>query len=75
MLDDEECTWYGVGCENGNLITTLNMAGNGLVGLIPDEITLLSETLLSLELSDNDLVNTNEELAWIGELTKLSKYR
>ena len=72
LSDDDECTWYGANCENGFLIT-LNMTSNGLTGLVPNEITILKDFLLSLEMSDNDLVNTNEELAWMGELTKLSK--
>lgn len=73
MSDKDECNWYGVGCENGYLIT-LNMTSNGLVGKIPNEISLLKDSLLALELSDNDIVNANEENAWMGELTRLSKY-
>lgn len=73
LSDDDECTWYGIECTIGHL-TSLNMTSNGLTGLIPDEITLLSETLLDLLLGKNDLLNSNEELAWLGELTNLSKY-
>jgi hypothetical protein len=73
MTDSDECFWFGVDCKDGFLMN-LNLTDNGLEGLVPDEITLLSDSLLELELSENDLVNENEQLAWIGELTNLSKY-
>lgn len=72
MSDVSECLWYGVECKDDAIIA-LNLTANGLEGIIPGEITLLRDTLLSLELATNDLVNANQELAWIGELTKLRK--
>jgi hypothetical protein len=73
MSDSDECSWFGVECQGGSLIS-LNLTANGLEGLVPNEISLLSDSLLSLEISNNDLANANEELEWMGELTSLSKY-
>lgn len=72
MTDIDECTWYGVDCKQHKVVA-LNFTSNGLQGLIPWEITLLKEHLVSLELANNDLANEGHELAWIGELTNLRK--
>jgi hypothetical protein len=50
-----------------------NLTSNGLFGLIPSEMTLLSETLSSLDLSDSDVDISYEELYWLAELTNLRK--
>lgn len=70
MSMKSECLWYGVQCSDHKLVA-LNLTANGLEGLVPWEITLLNSNLLSLTLSQNDLLNGGEELAWIGELTNL----
>ena len=68
----DECAWHGVECKNHRLIA-LNLTDNGLVGVVPMEIKYLKPTLLSLEFSNNELINEGEELAWMGELTNLRK--
>ena len=73
MSTKDECGWYGVECKQHKLVA-LNLTANGLEGLVPWEITFLKDHLLSLELASNDLVNEGQELAWMGELTKLRKY-
>ena len=68
----DECAWHGVECKNHRLIA-LNLTDNGLVGVVPMEIKFLKPTLLALELSNNELINEGEQLAWMGELTNLRK--
>lgn len=72
MSDQDECAWHGVECKEHKLIA-LNLTANGLGGIVPWEITFLKDFLVSLEIASNDLVNENEELAWMGELTNLRK--
>ena len=72
MTNDNECTWHGVTCQN-DAVVALNLTTNGIQGIVPFEIALLSDTLLALKLSRNPIVNQDGELAWIGELTNLSK--
>jgi hypothetical protein len=71
MTDQNECDWYGIRCNDQGFLITFNLTSNGLSGLIPYEITLLSETLKSLDLSFNDLDNSYDELSWLAELTNL----
>lgn len=70
ITDQDECTWDGVRCENGNIIG-LNLTSNGLTGVFPMEITMLKKHLLALEISDNELTNEDQQLRWIGKLTTL----
>ena len=35
------------------------------------EITMLKKHLLALELDDNELINEDQELRWMGQLSKL----
>lgn len=38
-----ECDWFGLTCNSGNIVTEIDLSENGLVGNIPDEITNLSQ--------------------------------
>lgn len=73
MSQEDECVWHGVSCKMHEVVA-LNLTDNGLHGLIPWEITLLKDSLLALDVSNNHISNEGSELAWIGELTKLRKY-
>lgn len=70
ISDQDECSWTGVRCENGNIVG-LNLTSNGLKGVFPMEITMLKKHLLSLELDDNELINEDQELRWMGKLSNL----
>jgi len=70
ITDQDECSWAGVRCDNGNIIG-LNFTSNGLKGVFPMEITMLKKHLLALEVDDNELTNEDQQLRWIGKLTKL----
>jgi hypothetical protein len=74
MTNADECDWYGIECDDDRYLIGINVTANGLQGPIPWGFTLLSETLLTLDLSNNTLVNDGDDedgLAWIGELTSL----
>lgn len=61
-MNDDECSWYGVGCMGLNagaqdgtettVVTTLDLQGNNVQGNIPADLALL-EFLTSLNLADN----------------------
>jgi hypothetical protein len=71
VTDENECSWYGVLCKNGDIVA-LNFTSNGLEEIFPDEISMLQEHLLALEMGDNNVINANQELRWMGQLTKLN---
>ncbi|ETR73625.1 MAG: hypothetical protein OMM_00802 [Candidatus Magnetoglobus multicellularis str. Araruama] len=62
-----ECTWFGVNCEDGNIVR-LNLSNNQLNGTIPAELGQLS-SLQSLILSNNQL--TGSLSAELGQLSNL----
>jgi hypothetical protein len=70
MSHTEECHWHGLHCR-GDVIIRLNLTENGLQGLIPSEVSLLSDSLLLLDLSGNDITNAFDELSFLGDFTKL----
>jgi Leucine-rich repeat (LRR) protein len=79
LVDDDECTWYGILCTNidygpdvgeQNTVTILNISMNNLIGMIPPDLGLLSK-LRRLHLNTNSLSNTIP--ASIGQLTDLDR--
>ncbi|MBK7477482.1 MAG: hypothetical protein IPI11_16315 [Haliscomenobacter sp.] len=67
LADCKPCTWYGVQCEDGQVVG-LNLFDNGLDGTIPPEIGNLAQ-LGSLNLGLNQLKGSIP--AKIGSLTNL----
>jgi hypothetical protein len=51
-LNKDECTWYGVTCEENTLVTQINMTANTVAGTLSNEIARLSH-LKELILKDN----------------------
>jgi hypothetical protein len=70
MTYSNECHWYGVQCRGGHIIS-LNLTNNGLEGIVPEELSLFSDSLLELDLSENYIVNAYDELAFLKDLKKL----
>ena len=71
MSSDDECAWFGIFCDVEGRVLELNLTDNGLVGTVPQQMAFLSDSLLTLELHKNNVVNNDEELAWLGQLTNL----
>ncbi|ETR71715.1 MAG: hypothetical protein OMM_07935, partial [Candidatus Magnetoglobus multicellularis str. Araruama] len=68
---DTECTWFGIQCDN-NQIIGINMFDNNLVGTIPSEIYSLTQ-LQKLNLSENQLTGSiSENIANLSQLTELN---
>ena len=66
-----ECSWFGVSCENGNVVS-INLSSNGLVGTIPSTLSQFSE-LRNLILNNNQLSGSIPvELAQLSKLSYLS---
>lgn len=71
--DTDECTWFGIECDDDGLVVKIVLRDNGMTGLIPPEIALLKATLAELDLSGNIITqHPSDDLAWFGELTLLS---
>ena len=64
---EHPCNWYGVECDENRVVIGLNLANNGLGGLLSSSIGELS-SLKTLDISDNDIKGSIPK-----ELFKLSK--
>ena len=64
---EHPCNWYGVECDENRVVIGLNLANNGLDGLLSSSIGELS-SLKTLDISDNDIKGSIPK-----ELFKLSK--
>ena len=71
MTGENECDWFGISCDIEGRILELNLTANGLVGTVPQQIRFLSDSLLTLELHENEITNQGVELAWLSQLTNL----
>jgi Leucine-rich repeat (LRR) protein len=80
LTDANECNWSngadGLFCDENGAIFELDLydgSGNNLVGTIPIELTLLSDSVASLALGDNSLMGTiPSEVGLLSKLTLLS---
>ena len=69
--DVDECTWFGITCTSG-VVTKVEFISNQLSGSLPEELTLLKDSLTYVDLYDNLVSNRGDEgNAWLGELTNL----
>mmetsp|Transcript_6093 Transcript_6093/g.10810 ORF Transcript_6093/g.10810 Transcript_6093/m.10810 type:complete len:485 (-) Transcript_6093:128-1582(-) len=53
-----ECEWYGILCQDEGLVVAINLGGNNLKGMIPDEIGFFENTVNEIQLSVNQLTGT-----------------
>lgn len=66
-----ECTWYGVSCDDDDRVVSLSLRNNGLVGSLSPDLAGLT-ALRTLELEFNQLSGTiPAELAQLEQLTSL----
>lgn len=69
-----ECTWYGMTCDDSNRVNATDLRQNRLTGTFPNEVVLLAESLVYLDLGNNNIHNRNEETDFLGELRNLGKF-
>ncbi|CAJ1955721.1 unnamed protein product [Cylindrotheca closterium] len=66
------CDWYGVTCNSQGRVEKIRLPNNGLTGRIPPELALLKDSLLYLDLCQNDIHNVGESgNSFLGEMTNL----
>ena len=65
----DECDWYGVKCDDNDMVTELVWANQNLQGVLPEDIRLLAPDLKHLDLAENSLYGELPEGLW--ELTEL----
>eukprot|EP00543_Licmophora_paradoxa_P005008 CAMPEP_0202444256 /NCGR_PEP_ID=MMETSP1360-20130828/3394_1 /ASSEMBLY_ACC=CAM_ASM_000848 /TAXON_ID=515479 /ORGANISM="Licmophora paradoxa, Strain CCMP2313" /LENGTH=680 /DNA_ID=CAMNT_0049060207 /DNA_START=73 /DNA_END=2115 /DNA_ORIENTATION=+ len=67
-----KCTWHGISC-NGNFVSQIQLPDNRLFGTFPAEVSLLSQTLETLDLYLNFYLVTegDDGNRWIADLTSL----
>jgi hypothetical protein len=52
---DDVCSWFGIACDNRGNVVTLALRNNRLDGTLPSELSLLADTLLSVDVGNNGL--------------------
>ena len=67
-----ECSWYQVACDNTQtFVESLTLGSNNMVGSLPLEITLLSNSLSILSLNANAITGTlATQLGFLSQLRK-----
>lgn len=69
LTNSNECSWHGVLCNSSGRVQAIRLDSNGLSGSFPSEVTLVKETLVELDVTDNKLFN--EGVSWVGDLLNL----
>lgn len=68
----DECTWYGVECNDSGYVDYINLRENKLSGTFPSETKLLAGSLKVLDLTKNSMYNDGSAgNDWLGDLSKL----
>jgi len=66
------CDWFGVICNRRGQVEKISLPNNGLSGHVPPELALLKDSILYLDLYNNDVHNVGElGNSFLGEMTKL----
>ena len=70
---DNECSWYGIVCNEQGWVQEINLSNNLLTGRFPYETTLLQNSLQRLILQGNQLMHNEGDVdnAWLGDFPEL----
>jgi len=73
LVDDDECTWYRITCNDNKEVTKIELHENRLTGQMPAETALLKNSLQVMDLYSNMIHNQDGEgNDWLGELHQLT---
>ena len=72
QTEKPECTWSGVECNENGQVMNIDLADNNIVGPLPPELSLLSNSLTRLALDSNKISSSIPEE--FGRLTNLGEY-
>ena len=65
------CQWFGIKCQNAaNTVNEILLANNTMTGELPDEVSILGNTLLTLDLSGNFFL-WKGTFDWMTKMTAL----
>lgn len=83
FIDPNYCTWFGVACfdsladtatqtaqEAEKLVVEINLSENDLYGLFPNEISLLSASLIAIDLFEN-FFHSCVDYRWMTAMTNM----
>ena len=73
LTDKHECDWAGVHCTAFKRIHSLSLERNNLTGKLPFELALLGYALKGLDLSQNSITMTVDDMEVFRLLPKLEK--
>jgi len=69
ITNPDYCTWFGLTCENNNIIS-IELFGNNLSGSWPAEVGLLGDHLVLIDLEDNEYLYANN-YDWFQSMSAL----
>jgi hypothetical protein len=72
MTGTNECSWYGILCDDQNLIADIELRQKNLAGPLPLELHMLSNSLTDISLNSNSISGAIPST--FGLLTKLGKF-
>lgn len=76
LIDEDECTWAGIGCDdtdnNVGVVTAINFFAKGMQGSISPDLGLLTD-LMELDLGRNDLTGSTLPSS-IGQWSNLRSF-
>ena len=72
LVNDDECSWYKITCNEDGQVTKIELHQNRLTGQLPPEVALLQASLEAIDLYQNLIHNEGPaQNDWLGELTNL----
>lgn len=72
---DDECTWFGVGCNEQGYVDFIDLERNALTGTVPYELSYLGKSLQFLRLDKNFFLNQGDEgLEFLSQLSELKNF-
>ena len=77
MSTEDECEWFassntGSLCDLTGRVIEIDLRGNNLVGTLPSELVLLSESITRIRVNGNSLEGTVP--SFLGEMTELERF-
>jgi Leucine-rich repeat (LRR) protein len=71
LSDENVCDWFGITCDDKNVVEKIDLHSNGLTGIFPLEMGTLGRILKYIDISDNEIANINSENGWMSGMEKL----
>ncbi|CAB9520726.1 leucine rich repeat [Seminavis robusta] len=73
LSDADECTWFGLTCNDNSEVEKIALGVNRLTGTFPAETAIMASSITHIDLFRNYVHNAGDAgNAWMGQLTNLT---